>query len=111
MTKRYTPKSGDIVASDGTVHNIVDLLGGGTPLSDEVSARKYTPQTALVTGSDGKVYDLVELLRGIGGGKIDPGELPDIDWDDDNDSFAVRNTGASSATMSANYASFIIQEI
>lgn len=69
MSKNYAHKSGNIVGQDGQTHNIVDLLGGGTPVSDEVhDIRRYAPMGGRVIGSDGKVYDLVELLQNISGG-------------------------------------------
>ncbi len=65
------PVSGKIIAADGQTHNIVDLLGGGSPICDEVyDIASYAPASGLVIGSDGKLYDLTKLLaaRGEGGG-------------------------------------------
>lgn len=82
MGKNYAHKSGNIVGQDGRTHNIVDLLGGGTPVSDEVhDIRRYAPLGGCVIGSDGKVYDLVELLQNISGGGGGGGGGP-VKWGD-----------------------------
>ncbi len=58
-----TPQSGNYIASNGQVYNIVDLLGGGTPVNAQVyDVRQYAPKCGLVLGSDGRVYDLPALL-------------------------------------------------
>ena len=65
----YIPRSGRIFDAEGQEHNIVDLLGGGTPVSDAVyDINSYAPAGGLILGSDGKAYDLTQLLAGIGGG-------------------------------------------
>lgn len=67
------PVSGKIVGADGEVHNIVDLLGGGTPVCAEAfDISTYTPASGLMIGSDGKLYDLVHLLSNRGGGSGGP---------------------------------------
>lgn len=60
------PSSGNIIASDGSVVNLVTLLGGGTPVSNErYDIDSYSPSSGLVIGEDGMVYDLTELLKNI----------------------------------------------
>lgn len=59
-----SPQSGNYIAANGRVYNMVDLLGGGTPINDTVyDINQYAPKCGLVLGSDGRVYDLTELLR------------------------------------------------
>lgn len=69
----YSPRSGRLVAADGTVKNVVDLLGGGTPVSDRIhNINQYSPSSGIVIGEDGKEYDLTEMLSGGGsGGTVD----------------------------------------
>lgn len=63
---KMSPKSGRIIAEDGTVKNLVDLLGGGTPVGDEVyPLEKMSPSSGRVIGEDGKIYNVVNLLEGI----------------------------------------------
>lgn len=58
-----TPQGGNYIGADGRVYNIVDLLGGGVPVSDAVyDVHQYAPKGGLVLGSDGRVYDLTQLL-------------------------------------------------
>ena len=58
-----SPQGGNYIAANGRVYNMVDLLGGGTPLGDQVyDVRQYAPKCGLVLGSDGRVYDLTALL-------------------------------------------------
>jgi hypothetical protein len=58
-----TPQGGNYIASDGRAYNIVDLLGGGTPVNSQVyDVRQYAPKCGLVLGGDGRVYDLPALL-------------------------------------------------
>lgn len=70
------PRSGNIIGADNQAHNIVDLLGGGTPVNDrEYDITQYSPRGGGVIGSDNRLYDLVELLKGAGsggGGKARP---------------------------------------
>lgn len=61
--KSYVPASGRVIGEDGKVYNIVDLLGGGTPVSDRVyNIDSFSPASGRVIGEDGKVYNLVDLL-------------------------------------------------
>jgi len=74
----YTPRSGRIFDAEGQEHNIVDLLGGGTPVSDAVyDINSYAPAGGLILGSDGKAYDLTQLLAGIGSGSSGDPETPE----------------------------------
>lgn len=70
----YSPRSGNIVGSDGQMYNVVDLLGGGTPVNGNLyDISQFEPRSALVIGSDNRLYDLVELLQGVqGAGVIRP---------------------------------------
>lgn len=69
--KSYVPASGRIIGEDGKVYNVVDLLGGGTPVSDKTyNIDTFAPANGRVIGEDGKVYNLVNLLRNAGGGDV-----------------------------------------
>lgn len=60
----FNPQSGNYIAANGRVYNMVELLGGGTPINDQVfDINQYAPKCGLVLGRDGRVYDLTELLR------------------------------------------------
>jgi hypothetical protein len=62
-----TPQGGNYIAANGRVYNMVDLLGGGTPINDQVyDVRQFAPKCGLVLGSDGRVYDLTALLLACG---------------------------------------------
>lgn len=63
MATRLDPVSGWLKNESGEVVNLVDLLGGGTPVSDKVYPPSG-PNSGLVIGSDGKVYDLTKLVGG-----------------------------------------------
>lgn len=72
----YAPRSGRIIDSNGQTYNIVDLLGGGVPVSDTTyNINNYSPQGGLVIGEDGKLYSLIELLQNIGTGGGDVGNI------------------------------------
>jgi len=63
---KMSPRSGRIIAEDGTVTNLVDLLGGGTPVGDEVyPLEKMSPSSGRVIGEDGKIYNVVDLIAGL----------------------------------------------
>lgn len=70
------PKSGRFIGADGQVYNLVDLLGGASPLSDKrYDIDKYAPSGGLIIGEDGHVYSLVDLLSNVGignGGSVKP---------------------------------------
>ncbi|OYD06098.1 hypothetical protein [Paludifilum halophilum] len=67
----YSPRSGRIQTDDGQTHNIVDLLGGGTPITSQaVDINSYAPQGDKIIGEDGNIYSLVSLLQGVGGGTV-----------------------------------------
>lgn len=69
MTDTMQPSSGNVIAKDGKIVNLVDLLGGGTPIEGmEFNVEDFSPRSGLVIGSDGKVYDLVELIKSGGTG-------------------------------------------
>jgi len=64
-----SPASGRIIAEDGSTKNIVDLLGGGSPVSNKVyDINQFSPRTGRIIGEDGKLYNLVDLLENGGGG-------------------------------------------
>lgn len=66
---RYAVRSGNLIAEDGSVKNIVTLLGGGDPVTGKShDIAKYAPQSGRVLGEDGQVYNLVDLLRNVGAG-------------------------------------------
>ena len=63
--------SGRLIGEDGKVYNIVDLLGGGTPVSQQMyNIDNYSPTSGRVIGEDGKVYNLVDLLNNAAGGDV-----------------------------------------
>lgn len=68
----YKPKpakSGRVIGEDGSIINLVDVLGGGVPLSDKVyDPDRYPAQSGRVIGEDGRVYSMVQLLQNAGGG-------------------------------------------
>ncbi len=71
MMKNDSPASGRVITKDGQVVNIVDVLGGGTPVSNrQYDIDQYAPRGGLILGEDGKAYDLVSLLQGKGGGSV-----------------------------------------
>lgn len=58
-----TPVSGSILNENGQIVNLVDLLGGGTPVSNEIhDVAQYAPRNGNVVRSDGTVINLVTLL-------------------------------------------------
>ena len=65
--------SGRLIGENGKASNIVDLLGGGTPVSDNVyNIDTFAPASGRVIGEDGKPYNLVDLLKNGGsGGDVD----------------------------------------
>ena len=64
----YPVTNGDIIDSDNQVVNIVDLLGGGTPVSNQLLNKNDFPiHSGLIIGSDNKLYDLAELISESGG--------------------------------------------
>ena len=65
-----SPESGRLLAEDGGVVNIVDLLNANAvPVSAAVhDINAYSPRSGRVIGEDGKLYNLVDLLEGIGSG-------------------------------------------
>lgn len=65
----YSPSGGDIVGADNQLHNVVDLLGGGTPVNATVyDHTMFAPKGGIIIGSDNRAYDLVELLQNAGSG-------------------------------------------
>lgn len=80
----YTPKSGRMLGEDGQVYNVVDLLGGGTPVSDEVyDIEQYTPASGDVIGEDGQVYNLVDLLQSVAAGEVVKNAVESVEPIDD----------------------------
>jgi hypothetical protein len=62
----YNPQSGNYIAADGRVYNVVDMLGSGTPINEQVyDVNQYAPKCGLVLGSDGRMYDLPQLLLAL----------------------------------------------
>lgn len=65
----FSPQGGDIVGSDNQIYNAVDLLGGGTPINENVyDHTQFSPRGGVIIGSDNRAYDLVDLLRNAGSG-------------------------------------------
>ena len=82
---KRAPKSGRIIGEDGQTHNMVDLLGGGTPVSAKtVDINRYAPQSGRIIGEDGRIYSLVELLENIRGGG-GSGDMTKAVYDTDDD--------------------------
>ena len=68
----YPVTNGDLIGDDNQIDNIVDLLGGGTPVSNQTLNKNDFPiHSSLVIGSDNKVYDLKDLI----GSPIDPDDF------------------------------------
>lgn len=68
---KYPAQSGRVIGEDGQTHNLVDLMQGGTAVSDATyEIDKYPAKSGRVIGEDGKVYNLVDLLQGVGGGEV-----------------------------------------
>lgn len=68
-----SPRSGRIRKSDGTTENIVDVLGGGTPLNESpVNINNFSPQGDRIIGEDGNVYSITQLFKNLGGGSGEP---------------------------------------
>lgn len=66
--KTMSPATGEVITKTGEVVNLVDVLGGATPVDETVyDIESYSPRTGLIIGSDGKAYDLVDLLQGGSG--------------------------------------------
>jgi hypothetical protein len=60
-------QNGDLIDNNNQVVNIVDLLGGGTPVSNQTLNKDDFPiHSGLVIGSDNKLYDLAQLISGSG---------------------------------------------
>jgi hypothetical protein len=79
-----TPASGRIIAEDGSVKNVVDILGAGAvaPVSTEVhDIEQYSPRSGRVIGEDGLLYNLVDLLEAGGGGGSDAVWRPTVESD------------------------------
>lgn len=66
-------RSGNMVASDGTTYNLVDILVAlisATPVDyDEEAAQdilnRTTPLSGNMVASDGKVYNVVDVLKAL----------------------------------------------
>lgn len=50
---KYAPRSGRVIAEDGTIHNIVDLLGGGGSSEQKVNVTNF-PKNEVVIKSETK---------------------------------------------------------
>lgn len=60
----FEPQGGNIVGADNQVYNIVDLLGGGTPVNENIyDITMFKPLSSLIIGSDNRLYDLVKLIN------------------------------------------------
>ena len=60
----FEPQGGNIVGADNQVYNIVDLLGGGTPVNEKIyDITMFKPLSSLIIGSDNRLYDLVKLIN------------------------------------------------
>jgi hypothetical protein len=56
----YAPRSGRIIGENGQVYNLVDMLGGGEPISNKTyNISQYAPQGSMIIGEDGKVCSLI----------------------------------------------------
>ena len=60
-----TPISGNILNENGQIVNLVDLLGGGTPVSNTVhDLSQYAPRSGNIINNNGIIVNLVTLLGG-----------------------------------------------
>ncbi len=65
--EKYSVQSGRLINEDGTTSNVVDLLGGGEPVSEKKhNINQYAPRNGRVIGEDGKAYNVVPILKEIG---------------------------------------------
>lgn len=63
---KLSPKSGRVVAENGQTRNIVDMLGGGTPVSGaQYDITQFSPRSGRLIGEDGKPYNLVDLIGNL----------------------------------------------
>ena len=63
---KLSPRSGRVVAENGQTRNIVDMLGGGTPVSNAVhDISKLSPRSGRLIGEDGQLYNLVDLIGNL----------------------------------------------
>lgn len=60
---RLNPVGGWVQNAEGELVNLVDLLGGVTPVDDKTYPL-CSPNSGLVIGSDNKAYDITKLLGG-----------------------------------------------
>ncbi len=66
MSKTTAVTTGRMVSANGQVVNLVDVLGGGTPVSEaQYDIEQYAPHSGLVLGEDGKAYDLTRMLADV----------------------------------------------
>ncbi len=60
----YSPMSGIFIGADNRAYNIVELIGGGQPVNDQIyDITKYAPFGGIVIGNDGRAYDITQLIR------------------------------------------------
>jgi|GEM_PF-4787743 len=75
------PASGRLIAENGTVVNIVDILNtlGVAPASDQrLDIEAYAARSGRILGEDGQMYNLVDLLAALaGGGGGGGGNMPE----------------------------------
>jgi len=63
---KLSPRSGRVVAENGQKRNIVDMLGGGTPVSGaQYDITQFSPRSGRLIGEDGKLYNLVDLIGNL----------------------------------------------
>ena len=60
----YSPMTGNVIGEDGRLYNLVELLGGGTPLDDlTYDPSSYAPMGGNIIGPDGRLYSIVQLIQ------------------------------------------------
>lgn len=70
-TYNFSPQGGNIIGADNQMYNIVDLLGGGTPVDTNLyDITQFQPKCGLIVGSDNRLYDAVALLQGLAAKKL-----------------------------------------
>ena len=97
--KNYEPWAGLFLGADGNIYNLVDLLGGGVPVSGiERNIKNYEPMGGLVIGNNNKTYDLIALLQRL---SWHLSEMPEAseEWREQ----MVQFVGASDATYTNGY--------
>lgn len=64
MSDNFTPISGNMIKSDGTVINIADLIGG-TVVGHRDDADTFPPRSGIMVKSDGTVVNIADVIENL----------------------------------------------